>query len=51
MDELRKIRRQERLTSQRLSAREAQRERSHEEGGQEGEGVESRERDFGMDIE
>ena len=39
MEELRKMRRQERLASQRLSEREEQRERIPQEGGKEGEGV------------
>jgi hypothetical protein len=45
------MRRQERLASQRLSERETQRERSPQEGGQEGEGVEAREKEDGMDLE
>jgi hypothetical protein len=51
MEELWKMRRQERLASQRLSEREAQRERSPQEGGQEGEGVEAREKEVDMDLE
>jgi hypothetical protein len=51
MEELWKMRRQERLASQILSEREAQRERSPQEGGQEGEGVEAREEEADMNLE
>jgi hypothetical protein len=51
MEELRKMRRQEIPASQILSEREAQRERSPQEGGQEGEGVEAREKEADMDLE
>jgi hypothetical protein len=51
MEELQKMRIQERLASQRLSEREAQRERSPQEGGKEGEGVATREKEADMDIE
>jgi hypothetical protein len=45
------MRRQERLASQRLNEREAQRERSPQEGGQEEEGVEAWEKEVDMDLE
>jgi hypothetical protein len=51
MEELRKMRIQERLASQILSEREVQRERSPQEGGKEGEGVEAREKEDDMDLE
>jgi hypothetical protein len=51
IEELWKMRRQERLSSQRLSEREAQRERSPLEGGKEGEGVDVREEEDIMNLE
>jgi hypothetical protein len=45
------MRRQERLASQRLNEREAQRERSPQEGGQGEEGVEAWEKESDMDLE
>jgi hypothetical protein len=49
-EELRKVRRQERLASLRLHQREAQRERSPQVGGQEEECVEAREDEAGLDL-
>jgi hypothetical protein len=46
-----KMRRQERLASQRLSEREVQRERSPQDVGQEGEGVDVREEEADMNLE
>jgi hypothetical protein len=51
IEDLRKMRIQEILASQILSEREAHRERSPQEGGQEGEGVEAREKEADMDLE
>jgi hypothetical protein len=51
MEELWKMRRHEILVGQRLSDKEAQRERSPREGGQEGEGVEAKEKEVDMDLE
>jgi hypothetical protein len=50
MEELQKMRRQERLANQRLSEREEQRERSPQEVGQEGEGVDVREEESDMNL-
>jgi hypothetical protein len=51
MEELWKMRRQERLASQRLIKREAWRERSPPEVGKEGEGVNIREEEDNMNLE
>jgi hypothetical protein len=51
MEELRNMRRRERLPNQRLSEREAQRERIPQEGGQGDECVEVREKESNMDLE
>jgi hypothetical protein len=50
MEELQKMRRQERLASQRLNERETWRERSPQEVGQEGEGTYVREEDTDMNL-
>jgi len=51
MEELRKMRKQERLASKKLDEREEQRESIPQKGGQGEEGVEVREKEVGMDIE
>jgi hypothetical protein len=51
MEELWKMRRHERLASQRLREREVWRERSPRQVGQEGEGVDVREEEVGMNLE